>query len=219
MSTKRIDIRSCIRHANAQKIVHFRGSAYIEAGFLKGFMMHESGDISKDEEMLLTAFTLTGCPLAAHVRGNGDINPWVWTNGAYRGRRIIKSSDFTARSELISQSGPECLKMDLTVDIVGILPELFGVARPFQERITEQSPGHLSGIFPITFRGKDREIHCKAETEYELKTSRSAPTVFRNITITTAEESSQLLQIEQIDLFDNPAQAAQDLQERLAVHI
>ena len=218
MSTKRIEIAVNLVCGSVAKKAHVSGYAYLESGFLQGLIIPEKAtQISRAEQVLLTAFTFTGCPIAAHTEER-DINPWVWTRGAYAGSRVLRGNGFTAESQLTSTLEAGIISMELALEIKGNLPDLVSIARPFQEEITELSLGILNGKFDIVFLTENGPIHCNAETRYDLDISRSAPTVFRNITILTANGDGGLAQVEQIDLFGNKTGADIDLAARLAVH-
>ena len=217
MTTKRIRIQAALSGAGAQKTALIEGSAYLESGFLTGLIQSADNTMSRSEQALMTAFTFTGCPIAAHTEVS-DINPWVWTGGAYIGRRVLTGDGFSARSELRSRLAEDGIIMDLMLEVDGEVPAIIGVARPFQERIEQQRPGILRGDFDIVFLTDQGELSCKAQTEYLLDTSRSVPTVYRNITILTADENGGLRQIEQIDLFDRQDYADDDLKGRIIVH-
>lgn len=214
-NTKHINIIATITNRKTVSHLNVNGYAYLNSGFLSGVI--KSGTLS--ERLLLSAFTFTGCPIAANVRTRTlNINPWVWTKGSYSSNRRLVGKKFSASSNLTSIATKNSIDVIINISVTGELPELIGVAKPFQESIEQKEAGALYGKFPITFKDKGgAEVVCEAETLYTLKTKRKSAKkfVFRNITILTSDAvGGGLQQVEQIDLFDNPDKANADLLER-----
>lgn len=203
------------RDGNCTRTCGFDGYAYLDSGFLVGSI--GQGLVLHDEATLLTAFTLTGCPIAARCEAQ-HLNPWVYTRGAYRGRRRLVGQDFSVESLLQSRPEGSSVEMELDVSIKGTLPQLSGIARPFQEEISQRSRGRLAGQFDIDFRtGAGCVFTCSAETEYQLDIPFDVQTAWRNITIVAKATRDGLTQVEQIDMFHDRALALEDLNEKRSV--
>lgn len=211
---KRIDIDIRLRSSGSEKQARFCGFAYVESGFLAGNIESSGTALRREELILLTAFTLTGCPIAARRCGNA-FNPWSLTNGAYIGHRMLTSQHFSAESFLEARATSEGVAMDLQVRYDGSLPRVTSIPRPFQEVITQKSRGILEGKFEAIFEDDECGLHkTTTTTKYELALGCDIQTAWRNITILASAEAGQLRQIEQIDLFASYEDAMLDVRQK-----
>ncbi|MEA2998492.1 MAG: hypothetical protein QOK17_325 [Sphingomonadales bacterium] len=212
MSVKIIQIGISLSTDSGTKEATLEGYAYLEAGFLKGTIPPGSG-LTTAERTLLTALTFTGCPIAARTT-DPELNPWLKTGGAYAGTRVLCTRAFNLRSEIVSEPIGDRIKMSLRAEVVGALPALCGIARPFQEVIRFREAGRLSGDFSLIFRTCEGDFSARATTEYHLNGVTSAPDVWRNITIESSLPEDSLIQVEQIDLFGSHEAAVADLRAK-----
>jgi hypothetical protein len=214
MTTKNIEISICLDSDGERKFGRFEGFAYLESGFLAGTIDGPGSAFNQAQLVLLTAFTLTGCPIAARSSGNVS-NPWLLTNGAYRGNRRLVARDFEAKATLVADSVNDRIGMRLQVTCNGTMPRLKSIAAPFQEAIEQVSRGRLKGHFDVAFIGEaGSEIRAHAESGYELDIVADVAPAWRNITILSFYEDAGLRQIEQIDLFGSQNDAELDLSRK-----
>jgi len=214
MGTKEISISISLKDRAGQKEACFQGFAYLPSGFLAGGIKPIGQTLSRAELVLLTAFTLTGCPIAA--RSNKELcNPWVLTGGAYKSHRRVTARHFDARAALTANTIGNQIAMQLNVAYEGVLPGLTSVAAPFQESITQFSRGILSGQFDVLFEDEDGTLHkAHATSEYQLALTIDVPPAWRNITILCFHEMHSLQQVEQIDMFGCVDEAEVDLRQK-----
>jgi hypothetical protein len=216
MSTKRIEIATTLNIGGAVKSGLFKGFAYFESGFLSGGFESSSG-FSHAEGTLLSAFTLTGCPIAAR-RLSSQGNPWESTGGEYHGERYLEGQGFTAKSALEAKRLDDKIQMTLIVKVEGILPALQSIPTPFQEIIVQKRPGNLKGNFNLEFAVENgTRIKANVDTEYTLPTTKSYVDSWRNITIRGVSNAEGFYQIEQIDMYDNQIQANNALKSQIVV--
>lgn len=217
MSTKHIQIDVKLDHGCRPAVsCDVDGYAYLDAGFLYGAICGSSG-LSRAESTLVAAFDFTGCPLAAREERFG-INPWRRTGGAYRGSRVLQASDFRVTSSIQSSVRENTIRMALQLYVSGPLPRLIGFAEPFQEKLWGCGPGLIQGEFAFRFVTENGQpVPCAASTEYELSTNDNFGKSWRNITIQTYHNSTRFEQVEQIDLFESPDRANDDLALKVAV--
>jgi hypothetical protein len=218
MTTKKLNIEIGLDATDRPfRVATFAGFAYLESGFLAGDILPAGEAIAPAELVLLTAFTLTGCPIAARC-GAELINPWSLTGGAYRGFRSLIGRDFWAESILSATPVDDQISMRLQVAYGGSLPNFAAVARPFQEAIAQRTKGTLFGEFTIPFTdaaGRQHEAH--ATTRYELAVDVDVSRAWRNITILCSKTPNGLRQVEQIDMFDSESAAAINILDKVSV--
>ena len=150
--TKKIKIDITINRNGKIKNTILNGFAFIESGFLSGKIL-PTEEITEEEQLLTTAFSFTGCPIAARV-DNPELNPWLLTNGSYKNERILSSSEFLVKSKLHSVGNGDKIQMVLELNIEGEIGNLHSIKKPFQESIYQTSKGNLEGKFRITFNTK-----------------------------------------------------------------
>lgn len=189
----------------------FTGYAYVEAGFLTGSFIGRDS-LETYERVLLTAFTFTGCPLAARTQ-NPNLNPWMLTGGEYSARRRLESSAFVSTSTIESRTEKDQIRMRLSVDICGRIDQIRDVRRPFQETIFEREIGIFEGEFELDFATDTggKILRSRAVTEYKLDVDRHFERMWRNITIVNSGGTQKFRQVEQIDLFGDSQIASRDL--------
>jgi hypothetical protein len=215
MNTKSIAIEININQNGVQVEGLLNGYAYTDAGFLVGDFSGEQ--VTSEQATLLTAFTFTGCPIAARCDEMAK-NPWVHTKGAYRGERTMHGDGFVARSSLSSVPHDNTINMALALEVTGTLPKIAKVVAPFQEVIEQIDIGHLRGSFDITFSDElGNLVKTTSTTDYFLDIDFEVAPAWRNITIVGSGGAGEFHQIEQIDLFFDKASAVQDLEAKLAV--
>lgn len=216
MKTKSIKIDISLTDNRTTKHASFSGYAFLDSGFLHGEISHIDG-LSNSESVLLTAFTLTGCPIAARAKDH-VLNPWINTKGRYQGRRVLSSEAFSAESRISSVPNGDEIVMKLEVNVEGELPAITGVYEPFQERIAQRQIGELYGQFQVQFTAEKGElVSATAETDYSLPIDFSVEPVWRNITISGVGAAQRFSQFEQIDLFDQQFEADADLAAKIPV--
>jgi hypothetical protein len=217
MLPKFLHIDITLAHAGRTKKAEFSGYAYIDSGFLQGELLPTTDTISRSEAVLLTAFTLTGCPIAARTP-DPCLNPWSATNGEYKGLRTLTATNFSARSRIAAKPDRDGIAMNLRVEVDGELPRLTGIEEPFQEKISQAKLGTLIGLFEAAFRDERGErLTVKAETEYKLPIDTAVLPVWRNITISGFYIAPRFVQVEQIDLFGRELDAREDLSAKILV--
>lgn len=217
MDPKSIVIWISLTKRNSRPIdATFDGYAYLDAGFLAG-AIPLSNTLSQHDATLLSAFTLTGCPIAART-SERNLNPWVATGGAYTATRLLESATFRAESAIVANPRGSAIEMSLDVRVDGQLPTIDGIKEPFQEKIQHREKGKLLGEFDLTFTDiAGHEYIARAITNYRLPIDFDANTVWRNITILGFTQSGAYKQIEQIDLFSNVEVATSDLVDKRGV--
>lgn len=216
MHPKRITIDATIRNNGTSKRAKLNGFAYVDAGFLVGDVAAGS-PFTASELTLLTAFSFTGCPIAART-ATPEINPWRSTGGTYVGRRHLDLDGATAKSVLTSFGAEDVIDMTLEIDVTGMMPTLSGIAEPFQEHIRQHSSGNLDGHFEMDFvRDDGTLLHAVARTRYELPIETSSSDAWRNITILAYGDVRGFHQVEQIDLFGNELEANEDLRQKVEI--
>ena len=193
-----------------------RGFGIVDSGFLAGDF-DSTGDLSRTQIVLASAFSWTGCPIVAR-RADSAPNPWLETMGAYRSVRRLTMDRSVAFGTLISEARGDDIRMKLQIDVEGDLPELIEISSAFQESISEQKIGVLKGKFEVPFRTADgSRIIGHSESDYELDIAHRVQAVWRNIFVMTTDGSCGYKQFEQIDLFSNKNAADSDLKTKLAV--
>jgi len=217
MNTKSLDIRISVSNELGTKRTSLAGFAFLDSGFLSGKLLHTDG-LSKEEEVLITAFSFTGCPIAART-SRADLNPWVSTNGSYRSERVLTSDLFQVRSALVSKGMGHHIEMDLQLQISGQVTGLAPIIRPFQEHIIQAGIGLLNGKFSLSFGHASGPVEAIAETHYKLDIQHEVAPVWRNITILTSADERCLNQVEQIDLYGDQDEAQEDLVRKVAVAV
>lgn len=218
MKAKTIDISISLRSDSQEKLARLTGYAYIEAGFLVG-EFPVGAPFTVAEQVLLTAFTFTGCPIAARTSDPG-LNPWLETAGAYVGRRQLISDDFEAHSVISSAPSATGMEMSLNLAYAGKVPSLCEIYQPFQECIKESKLGVFEGRFQLSFFTAQQQIvRTTATTIYDLPITRHYDPVWRNITIINSLKTHGITQIEQIDLFGNEIDAKKDLSDKMSVSL
>lgn len=216
MNSKKITIAIELNANGVLKRAALDGCAFIDAGFLMGTLHEKDERIDPREHILMTAFTFTGCPVAAREDTPGA-NPWRLTDGAYSARRVLVNEQFRSASTIVAQPEGNWIHMDLRINYTGDLPELTGIARPFQERIRQSRPGELVGEFRIPFRANGNVLEARAITHYRLAIETDTRDAWRNITILPNVGDAKCVQIEQIDLFADAERATRDLLGKLTV--
>ena len=216
MNSKKITIAIELNANGFLKRATLDGCAFIDAGFLMGTLRETGTRIDSSEHILMTAFTFTGCPVAAREDSPGA-NPWRLTHGEYSAQRELTSDCFRSASTIVAQSRASGIHMDLCISYIGDVTKLTGVARPFQERIRQSRPGELVGEFKIPFLASGELLEACAVTHYHLAIGTDIPDAWRNITILPNVSHAKCVQIEQIDLFADPERASRDLSNKLAV--
>lgn len=216
MQTKQIKIDISIRRNGQTKSTILNGFAFVESGFLSGKIL-PSEEITEEEQLLTTAFSFTGCPIAARVE-NPELNPWLLTNGSYKNERTLNSPEFSVKSKLHSVGSGDNIDMTLELDIEGEIENLHSIKKPFQESIYQTSKGNLEGKFSIAFNTKQgEELEANAVSKYKLEIEKDVLPVWRNIVILNSGGKDNFTQIEQIDLFGNKEIADKDLQSKSKV--
>lgn len=219
MQAKSININISLRIAGQTKSAVLTGYAFIESGFLSGRIESIDNQMSKQEKVLLTAFTFTGCPIAARVE-NSELNPWLLTGGTYSSIRTLSGVGFEIVAKLNSVGGGDAINMDLNIECAGILPSISSIKYPFQENIRQIQQGKLEGRFNVIFNTNNHEeLIAHATSSYELDINQNSVPVWRNITILNAGENDNFVQVEQIDLFGNKEIADKDLNEKSKVAV
>jgi len=218
MKAKTIDISVSLRSETQEKLARVTGYAYIDAGFLVGEFPVDT-PFTVAEQVLLTAFTFTGCPIAART-SQPELNPWLETSGVYIGRRQLISDDFEAHSVISSTASDTGIEMNLDLAYAGKVRSLREIYQPFQESIKESKTGIFEGRFQLSFRTAQQHIvRASATTIYDLPIARHYDSVWRNITIINSLKACGLTQVEQIDLFGNEIDATRDLSEKMSVSL
>lgn len=193
----------------------FNGIAYLESGFLRGGLQSDS--FAEHERTLLSALTLTGCPIAARSESS-SINPWRETAGAYTSTRSISTDEFELTSHLHSEADGASINMTLEAQYDGTIPQLVAFARPFQEEIRQSDLGQFIGFFePVFVDRQGHQFKATARTSYSLNCSKKYPTVWRNISIFDDHHGSKTTQTEQIDLFARKSDANKDLERKTMI--
>lgn len=215
MPAKQIDISIILEHGATIKSCRFSGIGYLDAGFMSGALGGPDCELSKAERTLISAFTLTGCPVIARTVDPGS-NPWRETGGSYTSSRALKSETFAVASTLVSQAHLDVITMELRLVVEGDLGSLIDIPLPFQEEISPSGLGCFSGIFDFHFLDENgKTIRASAESEYHLAVKDTYPRVWRNITISDFHKNQSMHQIEQIDLFSDSSEAAHDLAAKI----
>jgi hypothetical protein len=216
MNTKQIDIDIKFYNNGTLKETSLKGFAFVESGFLSG-QMNTTDKLSNSEQVLVTAFSFTGCPIAARVE-DSSLNPWLLTNGSYKSARMLHSPFLKVHSQLTSIGHHDKIKMELILKCEGNTDGLQSIKDPFQESIYQVSPGILEGKFNLIFLNeKEEEIPASATSKYELNVYDNVRPVWRNIVILNALNKDKFVQTEQIDLFGDKQIADQDLMEKTMV--
>lgn len=216
MQTKHITIDITLNRNGKTKATILKGFAFVESGFLSGKILPVK-EITQEEQLLTTAFSFTGCPIAARVE-NPELNPWLLTNGSYENTRTLDSSDFGVIAKLKSVADGDRIHMTLKMDIEGEIENLLSISKPFQESIYQVSRGNLEGVFNIDFHTKiGTEVKAQAKSKYRLEIDKDVQPVWRNIVILNTGSKDDFNQIEQIDLFGNKETADIDLQLKTKV--
>jgi len=219
MSAKLIEIELNIMSSGQSRRGVLVGSAQIEAGFLSGSIIPEGVAWTHAEKVMATAFTFTGCPIAARTR-QPELNPWLVTKGSYESVRTLETNEFRVISRIQARGTDERVSMTLNLDIDGAMPDVVSIAEPFQEYIRQIRTGQLEGEFAIKFlTSGGRMVQGVARSDYRLAVTSHVAPVWRNITILTAPSGQGLMQIEQIDLYGDRSEAAADLAGRLRTSI
>lgn len=212
--TKRIQLEISLNANGVSKLARMDGYAFVDAGFLVGHIQSNSGQLSQAEKVLLTAFSFTGCPIAARTAQRA-LNPWLLTHGEYIGRRTLCSDAFEAESSIQARGTPAEIRMRLQVGYRGQLPPVRSIVGAFQEHICERKVGELSGEFDLVFQSEDGAlVPARAKTTYELAIKNHVAPVWRNITILDSESDGVFTQVEQIDLFGDAEAALADLRAK-----
>lgn len=216
MKAKTIGISISLKSDTLEKVARVTGYAYTEAGFLVG-EFPACAPFTRAEQVLLTAFTFTGCPIAARTT-DPTLNPWLQTGGAYAGKRHLISDDFEAHSIISSTASAAGVDMSLDLAYAGKVPDLEEIYQPFQECIQERSIGIFDGRFELSFLTNDnRIVPAVATTNYKLTVGQHYDSVWRNITIVNSFNGDALTQVEQIDLFGDSIDAQKDLSDKMLV--
>jgi len=217
MKTKTIDIQLRLISANERRQANLRGFAYLDSGLLAGDIENTQHPLSPRQLVLVTAFTFTGCPIAARTPVP-QINPWVKTNGEYVGLRSLRVGGLMAKSKISSRALADSIQMELEIDLKGEIPDLVSIGQPFQEHIRQREQGVFEGTFEICFLQRSGEaVPARAVSEYRLSVSEDFPPVWRNITIVNSQGVDRFSQLEQIDMFANHPDAKKDLSEKCRV--
>lgn len=216
MKIKSIKIDISIQRNGVKKHTALEGYAFVESGFLSGKILSLE-DVTEEEKVLITAFSFTGCPIAARV-DNPDLNPWLATNGSYRSERTLTSPQFKVFSKLTSVGEGDKIFMALDIEIDGQIDNLLSIKRPFQESIYQLKKGYLEGKFDISFNvANGGELKANASSKYRLEIEKDVLPVWRNIVIINSLGKNEFTQVEQIDLFGNKNIADKDLFDKSAV--
>jgi hypothetical protein len=216
MNTKSITIDIAIRRNGKTKNTVLNGFAFVESGFLSGKIL-PSEEITDEEQILTTAFSFTGCPIAARVE-NPDLNPWLLTNGSYQNERTLHSPEFNVKAKLKSVGIGDKIHMTLDLDVDGEIENLVSIRKPFQESIYQVSKGNLEGKFQIEFNTKNgKGLKANAISKYHLAIEKDILPVWRNIVILNSGSKDNFTQTEQIDLFGDKEIADKDLQSKSKV--
>lgn len=217
MTAQPIQIAIELVESGIRKTAQLKGYAFVEAGFLAGRIRATTGTLSRADQLVLSAFTFTGCPIAAREDVGAD-NPWKRTGGAYTGSRHLSSGKLEVQSRISAYKHAGGISMSLEVQSSGLLPDLVGVAHSFQEELREIRLGHIRGHFSIPFITATGEVVTwEAISEYHLAINGHTRPAWRNITIMAQPCDASFLQIEQIDLFGDSQRAADDLIDKNTV--
>jgi hypothetical protein len=213
MAAKELHLNIKVWDGGSPIFATMKGFTYIEAGFLFGHLI-DGGLLSESQRVLTTAFTFTGCPIAARA-DREEWNPWHDTRGAYTGRRMLHGPGFNVHSTLKAVPRANGIEAELELEIHGEMPQVIGVAKPFQEIIVQTARGQLAGDFSLQFvTAGGKVIDSSASTIYDLQIARDVIPVWRNITILAECHAGTLTQVEQIDLFISQDEAAADLADK-----
>jgi hypothetical protein len=219
MTARPISIAIQISSRGISKSCRFDGIGYLEAGFMSGSILNHDRSFTQAEHTLISAFTLTGCPIVARSEAP-NLNPWLETAGAYRSQRLLEAEKFEVHSQLESKCDGLNIGMNLMLDIRGDIEGLRSINNPFQECIKQIEAKRFSGDFALDFLDSSNRLQkAKAISRYFLNTSKSYSSMWRNITIVDSHESDAFRQIEQIDLFGSSEEAAADLASKIAASV
>lgn len=217
MQSKKICINIELYNDGMTKKATFIGFSYIDAGFLVGSVVGNNKKLSYSEYTLLSAFTLTGCPIAARTT-TPELNPWRYTNGAYKSSRLLETSFFKVDSKLESIPDGNNITMNLYLDVQGNIPMLKSIKEPFQESIKQSKQGLFEGSFECKFINEfNEETIAHATSKYQLAVKQDYVNVWRNITILGNLNEGKYQQIEQIDMFNSIKIANKDLDSKKLV--
>lgn len=214
MHSRNLNIQLTLENEGVTKKAIMSGIAFLKSGFITGKINREHTNLTPEECVLISAFSFTGCPIAANTETPG-LNPWEVTGGAYKSTRSLDSDEFQVSSTLESTADNINIDMELNMKISGKLPKLSGIQKPFQESISESKVGHFRGEFEVLFASETGDdVNAKATSNYTLGIEASFPPVWRNITIVDTFGVSDFTQVEQIDLFGSSEQAKIDLLDK-----
>src|SRR5438105_15850314 len=127
MKAKTIHIDITFNDGSEERRATLSGFAYVDAGFLAGLIRPAGRSmLSLKDQVMLTAFTFTGCPIAARTSKIG-LNPWLLTNGSYSATRRLVGELFQVNSSIVAKGTVDSVDMRLKVECLGILPDIVAV--------------------------------------------------------------------------------------------